>query len=118
MNAEATMWTTVAALIAALVTVTNQIISMKRAKQDREQDRLDKQMQLEQRKQELAETREYRKKIASQLEQTKQLTIMGVRKADHAYHTANNINEKLAREGVKLIRDESVDEQTAKISKD
>ena len=96
MQQNVTMWTAVVALIGVISTLGMNWLAMKRAKQDREQDREDRRLAL-------AETELFRSKLAEDVKQTKTIASMGVRKAAEAINTSNGIKQALARDGVKLI---------------
>lgn len=82
------------------------------------QDRADKKLELE-------EARKARADIRKEIQGAKSVAAMGVRKADAAYHAANNINEKIAKateigveilkeapQKVEAVNDESIPVQT------
>lgn len=94
----ATMWTAVLSLIGLASMIAIQLLAMKKAKQDREQDRLDK-------LQEAELTKKYREGLKQDVQQAKDLTVATMRKAEEAIHTSNGIKESLQTHGVKLVKD-------------
>lgn len=95
-QANMTMWTAITALLGIVSTIALQLLAMKRAKQDREQDRADKLLEAE-------ITGKFRKKLEKEVQQTKAVAAVGVRKAAEAISTSNGIKENLYKHGVKLI---------------